>query len=71
MNPITSNHTSTFIQHAILSLHTTYTHIEHLQPIAKVKVGVLRPVQQPGSYWDRSSELPLVGLEPTEVTAYD
>ena len=39
--------------------------------ILKVKVGVLRPVQQPGSYWDRSSELPLVGLEPTEVTAYD
>ena len=37
----------------------------------KVKVGVLRPVQQPGSYWDRSSELPLVGLEPTVVTAYD
>ena len=37
----------------------------------KVKVGVLRPVQQPGSYWDRFSELPLVGLEPTEVTAYD
>ena len=37
----------------------------------RVKVGVLRPVQQPGSYWDRSSELPLVGLEPTEVTAYD
>ena len=38
---------------------------------SKVKVGVLCPVQQPGSYWDRSSELPLVGLEPTEVTAYD
>ena len=38
---------------------------------SKVKVGVLRPVQQPGSYGDRSSELPLVGLEPTEVTAYD
>ena len=37
----------------------------------KFKVGVLRPVQQLGSYWDRSSELPLVGLEPTEVTAYD
>ena len=36
-----------------------------------LEVGVLRPVQQPGSYWDRSSELPLVGLEPTEVTAYD
>ena len=39
--------------------------------LSKVKVGVLRPFQQPGSYWDRSSELPLVGLEPTEVTAYD
>ena len=37
----------------------------------KVKVRVLRPVQQPGSYWDRSSALSLVGLEPTEVTAYD
>ena len=41
------------------------------QYVTKVKVGVLRPVQQPGSYWDRSTELPLVGLEPTEVTAYD
>ena len=59
-------------------LHTTTTaavfkklkaHFSRLGP--KVKVGVLRPVQQPGSYWDRSSELPLVGLEPTEVTAYD
>ena len=39
--------------------------------LVSIKVGVLRPVQQPGSYWDRSSELPLVGLEPTEVTAYD
>ena len=39
--------------------------------LIQIKVGVLRPVQQPGSYWDRSSELPLVGLEPTEVTAYD
>ena len=37
----------------------------------KVEVGVLRPVQQPVSYWDRSSALSLVGLEPTEVTAYD
>ena len=37
----------------------------------KFKVGVLRPVQQPGSYWDRSSALPLVGLEPTEGAAYD
>ena len=37
----------------------------------KVKVGVLRPFQQPGSYWDKSSALPLVGLEPTEVRACD
>ena len=43
----------------------------HVNKEIKVKVGVLSPVQQPGSYWDRSSELPLVGLEPTEVTAYD
>ena len=33
--------------------------------------GFYVPFKQPGSYWDRSSELPLVGLEPTEVTAYD
>ena len=45
--------------------------IDSIEYCKKVKVGVLRPVQQPGSYWDRSSELPLVGLEPTEVTAYD
>ena len=33
--------------------------------LQRSKLGFLRPVQQPGSYWDRSSELPLVGLEPT------
>ena len=37
----------------------------------KDEVGVLHPVQQPGSYWDRSSALPLVGLEPIEVRAYN
>ena len=42
--------------------------VQWLQKGSKVKVGVLRPVQQSGLYWDRSSELPLVGLEPTEVT---
>ena len=31
----------------------------------KAKVDVLRPVQQPGSYWERSSVLPLMGVEPT------
>ena len=30
-----------------------------------VKVRVLNPIQKPGSYWDRSSTLSLVGLEPT------
>ena len=58
-------------------LHSDFQLESYLQSLfllgqrSKVKVGVLRPVQQPGSYWDRSSELPLVGLEPTEVTAYD
>ena len=51
-------------------VNTIYIVCLHLDKV-KVKVGVLRPVQQLGSYWDRSSELPLVGLEPTEVTAYD
>ena len=37
----------------------------------KIKIGVSRPVKQPGLYWDRSLALALVGLEPTEVTAYD
>ena len=32
----------------------------------KSQLGLLRPVQQLGSYWDRSSALPLVGLEPTQ-----
>ena len=37
------------------------------QPICmKFKVLVLRPVQQPGSYWDRSTVLPLVGVRPTQ-----
>ena len=27
---------------------------------------VLHPVQQSGSYWDRTSALPLVGVEPTQ-----
>ena len=30
----------------------------------EVKVGALCLVQQPGSYWDRFSGLPLVRLEP-------
>ena len=40
-----------------------------LETKVKVKVGVLRPVQQPGSYWDRSSvlahtEVTVCGLKP-------
>ena len=39
---------------------------------SKVKVGVLRPVQQPGSYWDRSSAFAICGSRThTEVTACD
>ena len=34
--------------------------------LVKVKVGVLHPIQQPGPYWDRSSALSLVGVEPTQ-----
>ena len=34
--------------------------------LVKVEVGVSRPIQQPGSYWDGSSAFPLVGLEPTQ-----
>ena len=37
----------------------------------EVKLGVLHPVQQPGSFWDRSKAQALVGLKPPEVTAYD
>ena len=48
----------------LLLVEFTCLHVQiSTTPLPKVKVGVLR-VQQPGSYWDRSSELPLVGLEP-------
>ena len=33
----------------------------------KVKVSVLHPVQQPGSYWDRFSSLSVVGVGPTHT----
>ena len=39
LNTITSNHTSTFIQHVILSLHTTYTHIEHIVVVDQFTTG--------------------------------
>ena len=55
----------------IHSLILTEFPVKFSARLINFKVGVLRPVQQPGSYWDRSSEVPLVGLEPTEVTAYD
>ena len=34
--------------------------------IIKVKVRVLRPIQQPGSYWRRPSALSLVGVKPLQ-----
>ena len=42
-----------------------------LHPLFSKVKGFLRLVQQQGLYWDRSSALPLVGLEPTEVAAYE
>ena len=39
--------------------------------LTKVKVGVLRPVQQPDSNWYRFSALPLLGLKPIVVTPCD
>ena len=30
----------------------------------KVEVGFFYPIQQPGSYWDRPTQLPPMGLEP-------
>ena len=59
----------------VISFGNIHTHKEPRQGKDlfgfKIKVGVLCPVQQPGSYWDRSSALPLVELKPTEVTAYN
>ena len=40
-----------------------------MSQVFKVKVGVLFPIEQPGSYWDMTSVLSLLRLEPTEVTA--
>ena len=37
---------------------------------SKVKIRILHPIQQPGSYWDKPSALPLVGNRPTEVKMY-
>ena len=39
--------------------------------LVKVKVDILRHVQQSGSIWDRSTALSLVLVKPTEVTACD
>ena len=33
----------------------------------KVKVWVLYPIQQPGTYWNRPSSLPLAGVRPTQT----
>ena len=34
---------------------------------SKVKLGVLHPIQQPGSYWDRASALLLVGVKAIQM----
>ena len=48
------------------SLINRETANERDPPRAKVKVGFICPVQQPRSYWDRFSALPIVGVEPTQ-----
>ena len=37
-----------------------------LSPVESTKLGFLHPIQQAESYTDRSSALPLVGVEPTQ-----
>ena len=39
---------------------------DHIRTDDEFKVGVLCPVEQPGSYWDRSTALPFVLVEPTQ-----
>ena len=59
-----------------LSIYNFHCVLNSLYPLAvgfwgswlkKIKVEVLHLVQQPGSYWDRSSALSLVGVEPTHM----
>ena len=45
---------------------TTKFSSEVFHIMSKVKVRVLRYVQKPGSYWERSSALPLVGVKLTQ-----
>ena len=53
-------------QHKIVPIETFPLWKEHNEASDKVKVGVLIPVQQPGSHWDRSSALSLVVVYPTQ-----
>ena len=50
----------------IYCVHFRHVTIYHFN--AKVKIWVLRPVQQPGSYLDRPSALSLPGVKNTVVT---
>ena len=47
-------------------------YLQKMLDVVKFKVGVLYPIQQPGSYWDRSLVLPLMEFKPhTEVKVSD
>ena len=57
--------TSVLLMFAFLimqSLAYIFGNVGHFYLVTKSKSVVLHPVQQPGSYWDRSSALPLVGV---------
>ena len=53
----------------LVGQHSALKTISHWEPrdhqSLKFKVGVLCSIQQSGSYWDRSSALSLMGVEPT------
>ena len=49
----------------VLQIPTSSHAIEQIVSKFWFTVGVLCPVQKPGSYWDRSLALLLVGLKPT------
>ena len=56
---------SSFYNHLYFSLSL------HSGGQSQNKVAALHPIEQSGSYWNRSSELLFVGVEPTQVTACD
>ena len=60
-------HRATVVYHALVAPRKVIIILKIYTKLrSKVKVGVLCPIQQPGSYCERFSALPLVGIEPTQ-----